>query len=201
MNRLRTLIIFVGTVFLCVISQFLPLVLTQPYSVELMGFPVPYAFDHMVETLDGAAPTYSTRLSYPLALADLVFLLAALGTIVFWQRSQLVRDILIAILCGIIGIAAFIYLGETTLWEEVSMKGDPCFKAIEGKSPTYIVQGDRVCYLYDTTVTDPTSYYRTLPGADPETFRDYADGSGCGEDSAHVFCHGQIQKIQKSQNP
>ncbi|MFA9261955.1 MAG: hypothetical protein ACEQSB_01160 [Undibacterium sp.] len=194
MKPIKTIFILGTIVFLCIVGQFLPLILTQPYSVELMGFPVPYAFDRMVETLDGAPPTYSTRLNYALALADLIFLLAAVAAVMLWKRSVLGRDILLAIMCGIVGLAAFVYLRETTLWEEISMKGDPCFKAIEGKSPSYIIQNDRVCYIYDSTATDPTSYYKTLLGADAATFVDYQDGSGCGEDQAHIFCNGQIQK-------
>lgn len=178
---MKTIFISGVIIFLCIVGQFLPLILTQPYSVELMGFPVPYAFDRMVETLDGAAPTYSTRLNYALAITDLVFLVAAVATVILWKRSVLGRDILIAIMCGIIGLAAFVYLRETTLWEEISMKGDPCFKAIEGKSPSYIIQNDRVCYIYDSTASDPTSYYKTLSGADPKTFTEENCDSLCGD--------------------
>jgi hypothetical protein len=78
------------------------------------------------------------------------------------------RRIFSAVVAAI--FAAIAFIGSNYGKDIVRKIQDPCYRVIEGKSPTHIVRKDRVCITYYENGSG-TSYYKTLEGADPNTFK------------------------------
>lgn len=91
-------------------------------------------------------------------------------------------------------LTAFILAIGTSFWDAARVRNDPCYRIIDGKTPSYIVEADRVCV--PERAGQYESYLRTMEGVDVATFEEI--GAGYARDERHVY-HGDV--IEDRFNP
>lgn len=97
----------------------------------------------------------------------------------------------IVLITGMVIFLVFVFLQGSTFWEERTHSNDPCYTRIDGKSPVYILKNGRVCSIYAET-TQGVSYFKTLEGADVNSFQIFENGTGYAKDKNHVYYSGEI---------